>query len=95
MALVQTPDRFDPYFMEQSLLNYAHRRDGSMPWQPLAPHWNVNWPNARDATLGVKSFHDKFWQDDNPHLDAALKQLWQEQNTAAEAFYRARDAKAS
>jgi alpha-N-acetylglucosamine transferase len=48
MSLLQLPGRFDPGFPEQNLLNYAHRREGNMPWKPLWYGWNVNWPTERD-----------------------------------------------
>jgi alpha-N-acetylglucosamine transferase len=34
-SLLSLPGRFDPGFPEQNLLNYAHRREGNMPWKAL------------------------------------------------------------
>jgi len=35
--------RFSPNGMEQSLLNYAFRRDGGMPWGELDYQWSATW----------------------------------------------------
>jgi len=48
LSLLRLTGRFDPGFPEQNLLNYAHRRDGNMPWKPLWYGWNVNWPTEKD-----------------------------------------------
>ncbi|KAK0108567.1 hypothetical protein ONS95_003365 [Cadophora gregata] len=39
MSVMQHWKRFDPFTMEQSLLNYAFRREGPMPWGELDPSW--------------------------------------------------------
>lgn len=90
MSLLERPGKFDPGFMEQNLLNYAHRRDGSMPWKPLWYGWNVNWPTANDWRGGARSFHAKYWDGDPSH-DAVLKAIWREQKAEMEGFYRGRD----
>lgn len=56
-------DRFDHAFPEQNLLNYAHRRDGSMPWQALDSTWNVQYPSLGDVEGGAASLHDKWWDE--------------------------------
>lgn len=48
VSLLGLEGRFDPGFPEQNLLNYAHRREGNMPWKPLWYGWNANWPSERD-----------------------------------------------
>ncbi|EMC91306.1 glycosyltransferase family 8 protein, partial [Baudoinia panamericana UAMH 10762] len=90
MSLLELPGRFDPGFMEQNLLNYAHRRDGNMPWKPLWYGWNVNWPTARDWRGGARSFHAKYWDGDASH-DPVLKAIWKEQRAEMEGYYRGRD----
>ncbi len=35
MALLNTPDSFDSTYMEQSLLNQAHKESGAMPFTRL------------------------------------------------------------
>ena len=82
--------KFDPSFPEQNLLNYAHRRDGNMPWQPLWYGWNVNWPTERDLRGGAASFHAKYWDDDPTH-DPVLKAIWREQRAEMEGFWRGRE----
>jgi len=90
LSLLRLPGRFDPGFPEQNLLNYAHRRDGNMPWKPLWYGWNVNWPTERDWRGGARSFHAKYW-DGNPGHDPFLKAMWREQRAEMEGFYRGRD----
>lgn len=53
--------RFNHDLPEQNLLNYAHRREGSMPWQALDTRWNLQWPTMADLQGGVISLHDKWW----------------------------------
>jgi len=48
LSLLTLPGRFDTGFPEQTVLNYAHTRDGNMPWKPLWHVWNVNWPTEKD-----------------------------------------------
>lgn len=90
VSLLQLPGRFDPGFPEQNLLNYAHRREGNMPWKPLWYGWNVNWPTENDWRGGVHSFHAKYWDGDPSH-DPFLKAMWKEQRAEMEGFYRGRD----
>lgn len=89
-SLLNLEGRFDPGFPEQNLLNYAHRRDGNMPWKPLWYGWNVNWPTDRDWRGGARSFHAKYWDGDPGH-DPFLKSIWREQKAEMEGFYRGRD----
>jgi len=48
VSLLRAPGKFDSGFPEQNLLNYAHRREGNMPWKVLWYGWNVNWPTEND-----------------------------------------------
>lgn len=91
MSLLALEGRFDPAFPEQNLLNYAHRREGNMPWRPVWYGWNVNWPTRRDWEGGARSFHAKYWDGDPSH-DVVLKALWREQRAEMEGFHRGRDA---
>jgi alpha-N-acetylglucosamine transferase len=90
LSLLKLPGRFDPGLPEQNLLNYAHRRDGNMPWKALWYGWNVNWATEKDWHAGVRSFHAKYWDDDPGH-DPFLKAIWREQRAEMEGFYRGRD----
>lgn len=87
MSLLALPGRFDPGFPEQNLLNYAHRREGNMPWTPVWYGWNVNWPTRKDWEKGARSFHAKYWDADPSH-DTVLKAIWREQRAEMEGFYR-------
>ncbi|CAL3973270.1 unnamed protein product [Diplocarpon coronariae] len=61
MSVMRHWRRFNPVAMEQSLLNYAFRRDGPMPWFELDPQWSATWPNMRDRNAGVATLHEKLW----------------------------------
>jgi alpha-N-acetylglucosamine transferase len=65
-------------FMEMSLLNYAHRGDGNMPWKALSPgRWNSNWPTEGDVERGCATLHDKFWDKGNAWwIDRKLVEMW-------------------
>ncbi|PMD47198.1 glycosyltransferase family 8 protein [Hyaloscypha variabilis F] len=75
--------RFDPTTMEQSLLNYAFRREGAMPWIELGYHWSATWPNLKDLDGGVVSLHEKL-QWEGPE---ELQKLWNEKKRKMDAFY--------
>lgn len=54
--------RFDPHTMEQSLMNYAYRRGGAMPWTDLDYKWSATWPNSKDLEGKVVALHEKLWR---------------------------------
>ncbi|KAI9048297.1 hypothetical protein LZ554_008092 [Drepanopeziza brunnea f. sp. 'monogermtubi'] len=83
MSVMKRWRRFDPFTMEQSLLNYAFRREGPMPWTELDPEWSATWPNGRDVEARVATLHEKLWvvgPDD-------LRARWQGVRMEMEAFY--------
>ncbi|KAG5982543.1 hypothetical protein E4U54_006372 [Claviceps lovelessii] len=75
--------RFDPHTMEQSLLNYAFRRGGPMPWRELHYKWSATWPNSRDLEGGVVSLHEKFWKTGPEEL----QELWTRRKDEMEEFW--------
>lgn len=81
---------FDPIYVEQNLLNYAHRRNGSAPWQHLSIDWNVRFPQLEDLEKGAVSFHDKFW---NAQMDGRLQPYYNSLRWRMEAFYELWDLK--
>ncbi|KAI9843992.1 MAG: hypothetical protein M1838_002385 [Thelocarpon superellum] len=85
ISLLSNPGTFDASFAEQNLLNYAHRREGNMPWTRLSPEWNINFATMKDLERGVASLHDKFWTP----LDAELGNLWFKIRWEMEGFYQA------
>ncbi|CZS94686.1 related to meiotically up-regulated gene 136 protein precursor [Rhynchosporium agropyri] len=89
MSVMQHWRRFNPTTMEQSLLNYAFRREGPMPWGELAPKWSATWPNAKDLEAGVVSLHEKLWsvgpQD--------LMEKWKKAKEEMEAYFEKKSAK--
>jgi alpha-N-acetylglucosamine transferase len=55
VSLLDIKDSFDPQYMEQNLLNFAHRWDGPMPWKEIAYTWNLRCPNENDFDKGLVS----------------------------------------
>ena len=87
LSLLELPGRFKPNFPEQNLLNYAHRRDGNMPWTTLGNTWNIHYPLMADLKGGVKSLHEKWWSPENKDL-----QPWMESwRWRMEGFFEAMD----
>lgn len=62
VGLLDLPHRFNPEFMEQNLLNYAHRWEGAMPWKEINGKWNTKFTSEKDLEGGVVSMHEKFWK---------------------------------
>jgi alpha-N-acetylglucosamine transferase len=89
MSVMSHWRRFDPHTMEQSLLNYAFRRSGAMPWTELDPKWSATWPNMGDVEAGVASLHEKFWKTGPKQL----KTLYARKRKEAEDFYAEREKK--
>lgn len=91
----KTNRKFDPFLGEQSLLNYAHRRDGPMPWRDVHYTWTTTWPSWREVSKGAKSLHEKWWRDDLPDMDDErdrdLQRRWWRVRWEMERFYQARD----
>ncbi|KAF2156873.1 glycosyltransferase family 8 protein [Myriangium duriaei CBS 260.36] len=92
VSLLSREGSFDPQFPEQNLLNYAHRREGNMPWSTLWHGWNVNWPIEKDWRNGVASFHAKYWDGDATH-SAKLKAIWREQRAEMEGYWRGKEGR--
>ncbi|KAF2474224.1 nucleotide-diphospho-sugar transferase [Lindgomyces ingoldianus] len=89
-ALLDIENRFDPKYMEQNLLNYAHRWDGPMPWKELAYTWNIRSVNDNDLDKGVASMHEKWWE--NPLSDSErVRGIFQSVRWQMEGYYLAQD----
>ncbi|CZT48751.1 uncharacterized protein RSE6_09498 [Rhynchosporium secalis] len=89
MASLQCRDRFDSTYPEQNLLNHAHRNWGNILWAHLRVGWNVNLPNMNDIRRGVKSVHEKLWDDGDqlePFSDE-LRMIWKQTKAEKEGFY--------
>ncbi|KAK0390499.1 hypothetical protein NLU13_0003 [Sarocladium strictum] len=61
IGLLDIPNRFDSRYMEQNLLNYAHRWDGAMPWKEINAKWNAKLVMDQDLEGGLVSLHEKWW----------------------------------
>lgn len=80
LSIIQQPEeQFDPFYPEQNLLNWVHRREhdgGNMPWQQLNSTWSTQHPTLEDLEGGVASIHEKFWSADDERLKPFFYQ-WQ------------------
>ncbi|KAF1962505.1 nucleotide-diphospho-sugar transferase [Byssothecium circinans] len=85
LASNSSANKFQTDYPEQNLLNYAHRRDGPMPWTTLDGKWNIVYGNQDDVDKGLVSVHMKWWNG----LD--LEQWFEKEVAGMEAFYLERD----
>jgi alpha-N-acetylglucosamine transferase len=83
MSVMEHLLRFDLHEMEQSLLNYALRREGAMPWAELDYRWNADYVNMKDYEGGVVALHEKLWKTGPDHL----KDLWKSWKMRKEEHY--------
>ncbi len=90
MKIASIPERFDSNAMEQGLLNYAHRRDGPMPWQEINYVYSTCWPTMKEVKKGAHSLHEKFW-DLNIELDEELRGMWMQAKGEMVGFYEGRE----
>jgi alpha-N-acetylglucosamine transferase len=96
ISLLNSTDSFDPTYAEQSLLNYAHREGGNMPWQRLGGkngEWNIDLPNMNDVRKGVRSVHAKLWWEGTElhQNEMELTRRWEDVRTEMENFYKDKD----
>ncbi|KAF1814883.1 nucleotide-diphospho-sugar transferase [Eremomyces bilateralis CBS 781.70] len=89
-SVLNIPNRFPSVFMEQSMLTYAHRRDGNMPWRAFEMgKWNTNWPNEKDVEGGTATLHDKFWDSLNKDwIDRKPVEMWWRMQGQMEGFWQ-------
>ncbi|ORY09917.1 nucleotide-diphospho-sugar transferase [Clohesyomyces aquaticus] len=89
-GILDIKDRFNPEYMEQNLLNYAHRWDGPMPWKELSYTWNIRSVNDHDLDEGVVSMHEKWWEDPLSKSDR-VRGIFKSMRWQMEGYYLARD----
>ena len=75
VSIAQIENRFDSNGMEQNLLNYAHRKNGPMPWIEMNYIYTTTWPSMKEYEAGAHSLHEKWW-DRGIQLDPKLRKLW-------------------
>ncbi|KAF2115052.1 nucleotide-diphospho-sugar transferase [Lophiotrema nucula] len=88
--LLDIENRFSPVYMEQNLLNYAHRWDGPAPWKELSYAWNIRSVNDNDLDQGVVSMHEKWWEEPFSHSER-VKGIFHEMRWKMEGYYLARN----
>lgn len=87
LSIAKIEDRFNSNAMEQGLLNYAHRRDGPMPWTDIYYKWTTTWPSMKEYEAGAHSLHEKWW-DEKIRLDPDLRKLWYIARGEMEGYHR-------
>ena len=90
MKILTIPNRFPTELNEQDMLNYAHRRDGPMPWTDFHYTWTTTWPSMREYRKGAHSLHEKWWSD-MPDLDPVLKEKWRQAKWEMEIYSAVND----
>ncbi len=75
MSILKIENRFEPSAPEQNLLNYAHRRDGPMPWTEITYTWTTTSPSMAHYKAGAASLHEKFWLLSTP-MENEMRNLW-------------------
>ncbi|WVF65879.1 hypothetical protein IAT40_000616 [Kwoniella sp. CBS 6097] len=84
MMLRPDKDRFDtlrqvrdyePFYMEQALLNSYYDWNGEHPWTLLDPKFVSHFPKASDISNGYYTLHAKLWKDP---VDQAVIDAWRE-----------------
>lgn len=60
MSILRIKNRSNSAKMKRSLLNYAHRPDGPMPWLDLPFTYNIRSPIEEDIASDVASLHEKW-----------------------------------
>jgi alpha-N-acetylglucosamine transferase len=89
--ILQTPDAFDPTYMEQNLLNMVHNWDGPLPWKEISVTWNIARVNDNDLDMGVVSAHDKWWKDPLSN-STRVRDLFHQQRWEMQGWYDAVDS---
>lgn len=69
--------------MEQSLLNYAFRREGAMPWAELSYMWSATWLSMNDHEGGIVSLQEKL----NREGPKELQKLWADYKRRMDVFF--------
>lgn len=87
LTIAKITDRFNSNAMEQGLLNYAHRREGPMPWTDIYYKWTTTWPSMKEYEAGAHSLHEKWW-DEKLFLDLDLRKLWYIARGEMEGYHR-------
>lgn len=88
LSVAKIEGRFNSNAPEQNLFNYAHRKDGPMPWTEIYYKWTTTWPSPKEFEAGAATLHEKWW-DGTIVLDHSLRQLWYAARTDMYAFHNA------
>ena len=59
VSIMQRNNSYDIRYPDQNLLNYAHRRDGPMPWTNVYYKWASTYPTIKEYAMGAATLHDK------------------------------------
>ncbi|KAL6707317.1 hypothetical protein ACN47E_004305 [Coniothyrium glycines] len=92
VALLNTPNSFDPRYPEQNLLNTAHHWKGPMPWKELSYKWNIREPNENDFKKGVVSVHEKWWDQPFIYDNQKVKDWLRSRRWVMQGWYTVYDA---
>ena len=94
LSLVTLENRFDPFYPDQNLLNYAHRWDGPMPWTKFNYTWTTTFPTIKEYEMGAASLHEKYWLEEYRKEEFGqdvLGRMWLEAKGNMTEFYQQKD----
>lgn len=94
MSIMKISNRFDPFYPDQNLLNYAHRWDGPMPWTKFNYTWTTTFPTWEEYEMGAASLHEKYWLEEfraEEFGQDKLGKMWLEAKAAMVEYYLRRD----
>ncbi|WVQ93519.1 hypothetical protein IAU59_000593 [Kwoniella sp. CBS 9459] len=78
---------YEPFYMEQALLNRYFDWDGEHPWTLLDPKFVSHFPKAGDIANGYYTLHAKMWKDP---VDQAVVDAWQAAMDRMERYWASR-----
>lgn len=90
-SYLDVPDSFRSTYMEQDLLNQAHKWTGPMPWKELNYKWNVRYPTENDFERGLVSMHEKWWEQKYIYDNEKVKNWLQSRRWEMKGWYDAYD----
>ncbi|WVQ78831.1 hypothetical protein IAT38_000922 [Cryptococcus sp. DSM 104549] len=78
---------YEPFYMEQALLNHYYDWEGKHPWVPLNDKFVSHFPKKEDISSGYHSLHAKMWKD---AVDSEVVELWEQELQNMEAYWAGR-----
>ncbi|WVQ77345.1 hypothetical protein IAR50_007029 [Cryptococcus sp. DSM 104548] len=75
---------YNPFYMEQALLNEYFSWEGAHPWTPLQDKYVSHFPRREQLRDGHYALHAKMWKDD---IDRKVVDLWETKVKQMEDYF--------